>query len=184
MPAAAGHPSLADYEERHTETKGTEIDRKDDANQVTHNCFCMCPNRQSTGPETRPSLDPEAMTVPPSVLRDPRWETACMTWWSWHQKCPSEREVGTGRPESERQTRGREELEGGTVGMQQRATSQGCRHLLTGGDTHRVQPPESTSPAHTSTLALAHSRQTLTSLWTGRSWCRWVRRWLGINTHK
>lgn len=154
---------------RDTETKGTEIDRKDDANQVTYNCFCMCTNRQNTGPETHPSLDPGAVIVPPSVLRDPRWEMACMTWWSWHQKCPSEREAGAGRPESERQTRGREELEGGTVRMQERATSQGRRQLLTvGGDTHCVEPLESTSPAHTSTLALAHSRQTLTSLWIGR----------------
>lgn len=71
MPAAAGHPSLANYEETHTETKGTEIDRKDDANQVTYNCFCMCPNRQSTGPETRPSLDPEAVTRATFCVKGP-----------------------------------------------------------------------------------------------------------------
>lgn len=40
----------------------------------------------------------------------------------------------------------------------------GCRQLLTvGGDTHRMELPESTSPAHTSTLALSHSRHSLHS---------------------
>lgn len=126
-------------------------------------------------PETRPSLDPEAVTVPPSVLRDPRWEMACMTWWSWHQKCPSERKAGAGRPESERQTRGREELEGGTVGMQAAPHSR-RRHASHGASRkHQPCPHLDFSPV---TLT------SLTSLWTGRSWCRWVRQWLGLNTHK